>query len=80
MLSSARGAKLMKPAPRSGSSVMTAAIVRLASPSSSGSPGFRFSESRMAASTHTLPGAGTPVARRSGAPGASAIFSWPRSG
>ena len=57
-LSMTRGAKLEKPAPRSGSMTMMRAIFRLASPSSSGSPTARPSASSSAASTHAVPLAG----------------------
>ena len=80
MASITRGAKLMKPAPRSGSMVMMRSMRSEASPSSSASPSFRPSDSSTAASTHTVPGAGPPVAASSGPPAVVWVRNRPRSG
>ena len=75
-----RGAKLMKPAPRSGSITMMRAMRSCESPSSSMSPIARLSDSSSGASTHTSPRAGMSRVGWSSAPGASATLRLPRSG
>jgi len=79
-LSMARGAKLMKPAPRSGSTTMMRAMRSCASPSSSMSPIDNPSASSKGASTHTSPGAGIPRVTCPRASGESATCRLPRKG
>ncbi len=75
-----RGAKLMKPAPRSGSSVITRPMRRPASPSSSVSPTLSASASSSEASTQASPGAGTSRVGWPGVPAAVLTCRLPRSG
>jgi len=75
-----RGAKLMKPAPRSGSTTMTRVMVNEESPSSSGWPICRFKDTSSAASTQAVPGAGISRVGASAAVGDSATRRLPRSG
>ena len=74
------GAKLMKPASRSGSTRSTCAMRSVASPSSSGSPTCTASASSTDASTQTVPGAGPVVCSRTGPVALSLTPSVPRSG
>ncbi len=79
-LSITRGAKAMKPAPRSGSTTMMRAMRSRASPSSSGSPSCSCSASSSGASTHTLPGSGAAATDSTAPSGAWRSCSRPRSG
>ena len=71
---------LKKFAPRSGSSVSTAATLSSLRPSRIVLPTGAPSAPTSCSSSHTLPGAGPRAAGASGAPGALAMRSLPRSG